>query len=51
MSQGDWAREPQGICTSNQWTMYSFCAWYDKIDLSLYPYEKKIGIYIENYSN
>ena len=46
----DWVREPQGICTSNQWTMYSFCTWYDKIDLTLYPYEKKIGIYIENYS-
>ena len=46
----DWVREPQGVCTSNQWTMYSFCTWYDKIDLTLYPYEKKIGIYIENYS-
>ena len=38
----DWVREPQGVCTSNQWTMYSFCTWYDKIDLTLYPYEKKI---------
>ena len=37
----DWVREPQGVCTSNQWTMYSFCTWYDKIDLTLYPYEKK----------
>ena len=46
----DWVKEPQGICTSNRWTMYSFCTWYDKIDLTLYPYEKKIGIYVENYS-